>query len=123
MQQNHKVTQYLKDLDRGGLTLPSSLNHYVESAFCVLEASETEIVQTAFPWKTVSLRLLQEVSQTWDSGFACISHTQQVRKTINRIIANIYYNNLRKAINESVRKDQVAAVKSVKRQKLLNINY
>ena len=118
LQQDPIVTQYLKDLDRGGLTLPSSsLNHYAESAFCVLEASETEIVQTAFPWKTVSLRLLQEVSQTWDSGFACISHTQQVRKTVNRIIANIYYNNLRKAINESVRKDQVAAFKSVKRRK------
>ena len=107
------------DIVRRGLTLPSSsLNYYVESAFCALEASETEIVQTAFPWKTVSLRLLQEISQTWDSAFACISHTPQVRKTVNRIIANIYYNNLRKCINESIRKDQVAAFKSVKRQKV-----
>ena len=119
LQQDPILTQYLKDLDRGGLTLPSSsLSYYVESAFCVLEASETEIVQTTFPWKIVSLRLLQEVSQIWDSAFACILHTPQVRKTVNRIIANIYYNNLRKSINESIRKDQVAAFKSVKRQKV-----
>ena len=119
LQQDPILTQYLKDLDRGGLTLPSSsLSYYVESAFCVLEASETEIVQTTFPWKIVSLRLLQEVSQIWDSASACILHTPQVRKTVNRIIANIYYNNLRKSINESIRKDQVAAFKSVKRQKV-----
>ena len=119
LQQDPIQTQYLQDLDRGGLTLPSSsLNNFVESAFCVLEASETEIVQTEFPWKILSLRLLQEVSQSWDTAFACIIHTPQARKTVNRIIANIYYNNLRKSINEGIRKDQVAAFKSAKRQKV-----
>ena len=111
------LTEYLQNLDRGGLTLPSStLNHYMVSAFCVLEASETEIVQTTIPW--LSLRLLQEVSQSWNSGFARISHTEQARKTVNRIIANIYYNKLRKVLNESTRRDQVAAFKSIKRQKI-----
>ena len=93
------------------------------SAFCVLEASETEIVQTTIPWKTLSLRLLQEVSQSWDSGFACIPHTEQARKTVNRIIANIYYNNLRKVLNESTRKDQLTAFKSINVKKLLNNNF
>ena len=119
LHQDPTLTEYLQNLDRGGFTLPSStLNHYVTSAFCVLEASETEIVQTTIPWKTLSLRLLQEVSQSWDSGFACISHTEQARKTVNRIIANIYYNNLRKVLNESTRKDQVAAFKSIKHQNI-----
>ena len=82
----------------------------MESAFRVLGAADTEIVQTAIPWEIVSLILLQEFSQTLDSSFACIVFGQQVRKTVNRIIANIYYN-LCKSISESIRKDQVKCQK------------
>ena len=81
------TAEYLQDLDRGGSYITSSaLNLYVKSAFCVLKASKTEIVQTTIPWKILSLRLLQEVSQSWDSCFACIPHTEQAPKLSTELL-------------------------------------
>ena len=118
--QNNKVSsEYFNNLNQGGLTLPNtSLHHYVSSAFCMLEVSERHIRESGFPWKTLAQELLNFATDEWDTSFACTEHSMKSRELVNNIISNIYFNNLRKQISETRRKDQVSAFKSNKRQKI-----
>ena len=111
-------SEYVSNLNQGGLTLPcTSLQHYVLNAFCLLEVSEREIRSSSFPWKSLALALLSIATVEWDSTFACSCHSEKSKELVNKITSNIYFNNLRKQVSETRRKDQVTAFKSNKRQK------
>ena len=111
-------SEYVSNINQGGLTLPcTSLQHYVLSAFCLLEVSEREIRSSSFPWKSLALALLSIAKVELDSTFACSCHSEKSKKLVNKITSNIYHNNLKKQVSETRRKDQVTAFKSNKRQK------
>ena len=110
-------SEYVSNLNQGGLTLPcTSLQHYVLSTFCLLEVSERGIRSSSFPWKSLALALLSIATVEWDSTFACSCHSEKSKELVNKITSNIYFNNLRKQVSETRRKDQVTAFKSNKRQ-------
>ena len=117
--QNDKVSfDYFNNVNQGGLTLPNTaLHQYVSNAFCFLELSEGQIRVSEFPWKTLAQELLNLTTSEWDTSFACLEHSIKSIELVNKIISNIYFNNLRKQISETHRKDQVSAFKSNKRQK------
>ena len=50
LNKNLVLSGYVRYLNQGGLTLPcTTLHHYVESSFCLLEVSEGEIRSSSFP--------------------------------------------------------------------------
>ena len=119
LNENLVSSEYVSYLNQGGLTLPcTSLHHYVESSFCLLEVSEGEIRSSSFPWKSLAQAILNIATVEWDSNFACVDHSEKSKELVNTIVSNIYFNNLRKQICETRRKDQVTAFKSNKRQKM-----
>ena len=104
---------YVDNLDRG-LKLPTSaLNNHVQTEFAVLEYTEQKIISFQTPRKNVALRLLNSLS-SWEN-FTCELHEENNEKLAHKIIANIYFKNLAKEINENMRKDQVEAFKSRQR--------
>ena len=84
----------------------------------MLEVSERHIRESGFPWKTLAQELLNFATDEWDTSYACTEHSMKSRELVNNIISNIYFNNLRKQISETRRKDQISAFKSNKRQKI-----
>ena len=70
--QNDQINNsYIEILNRGGLQLPTVvLYQYVETAFCILESFESQILATKLPTKHVMLHLLAQVSVEWDSVFS-----------------------------------------------------
>ena len=105
-------SEYVSNLNQGGLTLPcTSLQHFVLSAFCLLEVSEKEIRNSRFPWKSLAQTLLSIATVEWDSSFACVDHSEKSKESVNKCVSNIYFNNLRKQVWETRRKDQVTAFK------------
>ena len=104
---------YVDNLDRGLKLPPSALNNHVQTAFAVLEYTEQRIISFQTPWKNVALRLLNSLS-SWEN-FTCELHEENNEKLAHKIIANIYFKNLAKEINEKMRKDQVEAFKSRQR--------
>ena len=101
---------YIEILNRGGLQLPTVvLYQYVETAFCILEAFESQILATQLPTKHVMLQLLAQVSVEWDSGFVCDLHVTDSCKRVHSIITNLYLKGLSKEVSETTRKSQVDA--------------
>ena len=117
----HKDTitnSFVGALNRGGLQLPSSvLYSYVESSFCVVKCLQTNILATMLPLKILIYRLLEAMSNQWDTTSACDSHYLNLRNRTNSIIANLYLTGLSKEISETRRKDQVESFKANKRKK------
>ena len=117
-QNNQVLSDYFNNVNQGALTLANTaLPQYVSSAFCLLELSEGQIRVSDFPWKTLAQELLNLTTTEWDTSFACLEHSIKSREIVNNILSNIYFNNLKKQISETYRKDQVSAFKSNKRQK------
>ena len=75
-------------------------------AFCLLELSEGQIRVSDFPWKTLAQELLNLTTTEWDTSFDCLEHSIKSREIVNNILSNIYFNNLKKQISESYRKDK-----------------
>ena len=95
-------------LNRGGLQLPTViLYQYVETAFCILESLESQILATKLPTKHVMLQLLAQVSVEWDSGFVCDLHVTEGCKRVHSIITNLYLKGLSNEASETIRKSQV----------------
>ena len=108
---------YIEILNRGGLQLPTVvLYQYVETAFCILEAFESQILATQLPTKHVMIHLLAQVSVEWDSGFVCDLHVTDSFKRVHSIITNLYLKGLSKEVSETTRKSQVDAFKAKKRR-------
>ena len=69
------------------------------------------------PLKILIYRLLEAMSNQWDTTFACDSHDLNLRNRTNSIIANLYLTGLSKEISETRHKDQVESFKANKRKK------
>ena len=64
------------------------------------------------PLKILIYRLLEVMSNQWDTTFACESHYVALRNQTNSIIANLYLTGLSREISETRRKDQVESFKA-----------
>ena len=108
---------YIDILNRGGLQCPTVvLYQYVETAFCILESLESQILATKLPTKHVMLQLLAQVSAEWDSGFVCDLHVTEDCKRVHSIITNLYLKGLSNEVSETIRKPQVDSFKAKKRR-------
>ena len=81
----------------------------MSSAFYLLEVTEVHIRDSDFPWKTLAQELLDLATVEWDTSYACPEHLIKSRELVDKILSNIYFNNLRKQISGTRRKDQVSA--------------
>ena len=82
---------YFEILNRGGLQLPTViLYQYAETAFCILESFESQILATKLPTKHVMFDLLAQVSVEWDPSFVCDLHATDGCKRVHWIITNLY---------------------------------
>ena len=103
---NEVSSVYFNHLNKGGLTLPNtSLHHYVSTTFCLLEVSGVHILDFGFPWKTLAQEILNLAAVEWDTSYTCPEYSMKSRELVSKILSKIYYNNLRKQITESHRKD------------------
>ena len=109
--------QYLKILNRGGLTVPSSyLNEFVQSSFAVLDYAHgfmrkhniTRVRDTA-------TKILGRYAPR--AAFTCEKHTEWGQVFATKSIVNVFFNNQKKVDNDTVRKDTVVGFKAPKRQK------
>ena len=107
---------YLSKLSRGGLLVPSEgLSAFVSQAFALLDASSPNIQSSPLPSRYAAEKLLGEFLT--GRVVECDIHDKQLFSKIIRIISNIYLNNKRKKLTDSVIKDKVAAFKRSKRDK------
>lgn len=107
---------YHQLLSRGGLKVPSeALGDFVASGFAVLDACRTIIRNSPLAARKAGEYIL---SRSLDyQGFCCETHETIVFDHAIRIISNVYFNNQRKRLTETVLKDQVVAFKKNKRAK------
>ena len=108
---------YFYILNRGGLQLPAVvLYQYVETAFCILESFESQILATKLLTKHVMLHLLAQVSFEWDSGFVCDLHATDSCKRVHSIITNLCLKVLANEVSETTRKSQLDSFRAKKRE-------
>ena len=101
LQKDQMNNSYIGILNRGGLQLPTVvLYQYVETAFCILESFESQILATKLPTKHVTLHLLAQVSVECDSGFVCDLHATDSCKRVHSIITNLYLKGLSNEVSK-----------------------
>lgn len=109
---------YLNNLSRGGLFVPSfGLRKYVSKCFAIIDVCHDIIIHSP-----LSERAAAELSldrNDLPKPFLCSKHSTQIW-LFNRIVANVYFNNERKRLSGTKRKDEVRAFKQrqVKKRKL-----
>ena len=109
---------YLNNLSRGGLFVPSfGLRKYVSKCFAIIDVCHDIIIHSP-----LSERAAAELSldrNDLPNPFLCSKHSTQIW-LFNRIVANVYFNNERKRLSGTKRKDEVRAFKQrqVKKRKL-----
>ena len=92
---NDEHTGYLQNVSRGGLSVPSlALSHYASSIFGTLEILEHIVVNSNVCVRPACEHLLKLFGPSAD--FVCRLHNEWAQKITNRIIINIFYNNLQK---------------------------
>ena len=107
---------YLQAISRGGLMIPSlSLSEYVCGAFAAIEFFNDSIKSSGLTVRLTAETVLKELFEYGE--FLCNDHHDYGLVFINKIITNIFYNNERKLVTDSVFKDNVAAFKNNKRSK------
>ena len=105
---------YTDLLSRGGLTLPSEcLVTYVCDCFAFIDHAINVITSSKMKERAAAEHLLNVVM--FHEPFLCSVHWSKGQRMTHRIIANIYFNNKRKIMTDSVHKDNVVSFK--KRQK------
>ena len=107
---------YLQAISRGGLMIPSlSLSEYVCGAFAAIEFFNDTIKSS---WLTVRLAAETVLKELFEYGeFLCNDRHDYGLVFINKVVANIFYNNERKLVTGSAFKDDVAVFKNNKRSK------
>ena len=107
---------YTNIVSRGGLKYPSiSLANFIANGFAILDSC-SEILRTS----TVPARLAGEYvlsSRLTMENFFCEFHESSIHKRAITTICNIFFNNQRKRNTETVRENQVMALKRQKRLK------
>lgn len=113
--QSVNESTYVSLLSRGGLTNASNeLNEYVAQSFANLDVSSKIIRKSTIPERKAG----EEILKTLDRPqLFCDKHKIINSARLDRIITNIFFNNQRKRVTESVVKDRVASFKKIKRNK------
>ena len=91
-------------MSRGGLTLPlECLVTYVCDCFAFIEHAINVTTSSKMKERTTAEHLLNAVM--FHKPFLCSVHWSKGQSITHRIIANIYFNNKRKIMTDSVHKD------------------
>ena len=99
---------YLKLLSRGGLITPSfNLIKYVCHCFAIFDLTGDMIIKYVPDNVRVAGEHLLDVYNNHEIHFSCDLHTQWIRKYVNNVITNIFFNNEQKLTNSDKRKDEV----------------
>lgn len=109
---------YLNNLSRGGLFVPSfGLRKYVSKCFAIIDVCHDIIIHSPLPERTAAELSLER--NDLPKPFLCSKHSTEIW-LINRTVANVYFNNERKRLKGTIRKDEVRAFKQrqVKKRKL-----
>jgi hypothetical protein len=110
-------SKYLDTLNRGGLMKPTeSLAEYVCSSFSILDTAHDILMRHNDTIRESGLETLKRF-QTEDITFMCDEHHELGRKTVNRIVTNIFFNNEQKIKTAQLRKNDVIEFKSRQRKK------
>ena len=108
---------YLQKLSRGGLLVPATdLRHYIAKSFAILDLCQHLTRDADLPE-----RMAAEISlarNNFPITFLCKDHST-LQKFLNRTVINVFYNNARKRIQDTRRKDAVRTFKErqTKKQK------
>jgi hypothetical protein len=106
---------YVSLLSRGGLTYASEeLGEYVAQSFAHLDASSTLIRRSTVPEREAGEEILRTLGRP---KLFCEAHEMFNSARVDRMITNVFFNNQRKRLTESVVKDRVVAFKKIKRDK------
>ena len=96
LQSNLVSSKYLDTLNRGGLMKPTeSFAEYVCSSFSILDTAHDILMRHNDTIRQSGLETLKRF-QTEDITFMCDEHHELGRKTVNRIVTNIFFNNEQK---------------------------
>ncbi len=109
--------KYLQNLSRGGLIIPTTdLRHHIAKSFAILDLCQHLTRDSLLSERTAAEIALQR--NNFPVSFLCSNHNGLV-KYLNRTVANVFFNNARKQISDTRRKDAVKDVKrrQTKRQK------
>lgn len=108
---------YIRILSRGGLTIPSdSLTDYVCSAFSILDLTEVSIKNSELPARKAAEVVLTHIFDSYED-FTCNLHKAAGQSFAHRVISNVFFNNKRKILTSSMRKDSVVSFKKRQREK------
>ena len=109
-------TEYLRNMSRGGLIIPSvKLVQHVSSGFSTLDLTDNLISKSEVPVRVAAEYILRLFSCKID--FVCPLHLEWGQKYANRIITNIFYNNMQKKSKDYKRKEQLTGFKKRQRTK------
>ena len=109
--------KYLKNLTRGGLIIPSTdLRHHIAKSFAILELCQHVIRDSNLIERTAAEIALKR--NNYPLTFLCSEHQGYIAY-LNRTVANVFFNNARKEMRDTRRKDAVKdfKVRQSKRQK------
>lgn len=108
---------YLRKLSRGGLIVPTTdLRHHIAKSFAILDLCQHLARVSSLPERTAAEIALKR--NNFPVSFLCNKHGDSI-KFLNRTVANVFFNNARKVIQDTKRKDTVKVFKHKrnKRQK------
>ena len=101
---------YIDLLSRAGLTLPSEfLVTYVCDCFVFIDHAVNVITSSKKEERAAAEHLFNVAM--FHEPFLCSVHWSKGQSMTHRIIANIYFNNKRKIMTDSVHKDNVVSFK------------
>jgi hypothetical protein len=112
------AASYTSVLSRGGLTSAcDELQDCVAQSFAYLDASSTMICNSSVPARRAGQEILKMLPCR--PRVFCDTHHIQNSSRVDKIILNVFFNNKRKQISDSVVNDRVASFKKTKREKSL----
>lgn len=107
--------KYLNILSRGGLINPSSpLMEYICKSFAMLDHVSDIIFNSQLKHRRAAKLVLERDEYHF---FLCSKHQSSVKQIIHTIVSNIYFNNTRKRISDSVIGDNIIEFKKRQREK------
>ena len=113
---------YHSKLSRGGLVVASdALQNYVATGFAILDVCEMTIHKSGVPPRKAAEHILKKYLSVDDYGFTCTGHESEICSKVIRKLANVFLNNKRKCLTETVTDDRVKKFKSVKRDKRASV--
>ena len=116
---NRDDTKYIDLISRGGLTIPSStVSKFVSDTFSILDFIDKYVSKyPSLNSREAATVILEEY--VGDEDILCHEHAIVGRRRIFLSACNVFYNNKRKELTASVRKDKVEQFKKRQRSKEL----